>query len=70
MRLLMAAAVICDPFVFKERAEGLMGRSDRLGYPVRLARSNVYLVSIQRFWVGRAGAKKPMSSWVTRSCSS
>ena len=52
------------------QAECEMGMSDRLGRPVRLARSSGYLVSIQRFSAGRAGAKKSMSSWLTRSASS
>ena len=65
----LAAPVIGDRF-FEDQAGCGMGMSDRLGYPVRLARSSGYLVSIQRLLVGRAGAKKSMSSWLTRSCSS
>jgi hypothetical protein len=47
-----------------------MGMSDRPGYPDRLARSSGYLIDLQRCSVGRAGAKKSMSSWLTRSASS
>src|SRR5271165_5374614 len=42
----------------------------RLGYRVRLVRSIGGLAEIQRLLAGRAGAKKSMRSWLTRSCSS
>jgi transposase len=53
-----------------EHAGCEMGMSDRPGIPDRLARSSGYLIDLQRCSVGRAGAKKSMSSWLTRSASS
>jgi hypothetical protein len=51
---------------------GLLNAADQDGrdIPDRLAQSSGYLVDIQRFSVGRAGAKNSMSSCVTRSGSS
>jgi hypothetical protein len=51
---------------------GLLNAADQDGryIPDRLAQSSGYLVDIQRFSVGRAGAKNSMSNCVTRSGSS
>jgi hypothetical protein len=54
----------------EEQAGCEMGMSDRPAIPDRLARSSGYLADIQRCSVGRAGAKKSISSWLTRSASS
>jgi len=45
-------------------------RMQQPGSTDRLARSIGHLVTTQRLLAGRAGAKKSMSSWVTRSASS
>jgi hypothetical protein len=56
--------------ILEERAGCGMGMSDRPGYPGPTSPVEWYLVDIQRCSVGGVGAKKSMSSWLTRSASS